>query len=79
MSQYSKMKQSREQWKAKAIKRGQGERDQRKQSGRRQAKIEQKTKALSAAEARIGQLEAQRHARTSRPQVDVVHVALQRF
>ena len=51
MSQYSKMKQSREQWKAKAIKRGQGERDQRKQSARRQAKIAQKTKALSAAEA----------------------------
>jgi len=79
MSQYSKMKQSREQWKAKAIKRGQGERDQRKQSARRQAKIAQKTKALSAAEARIGQVEAQLHDLTSRPKVDVVHLALQLF
>ena len=79
MSQYSKMKQSREQWKAKAIKRGQGERDQRKQRARRQAKIAQKTTALSAAEARIGQVEAQLHDLTSRPKVDVVHVALQLF
>jgi hypothetical protein len=79
MSQYSKMKQSREQWKAKAIKRGQGERDQRKQSARHKAKSEQTTQALKAAQARIDQLEAQLHALATRPKVDVVHLALQLF
>jgi len=79
MSQYSKMRQSREQWKAKAIKRGQGERYQRKQSARHKATAEQKTKALEAAHARIGQLEAQLHEITTRPKVEVVHLALQLF
>lgn len=79
MSQYSKMRQSREQWKAKAIKRGQGERYQRKQSARHKASAEQKTKALEAAHARIGQLEAQLHDITTRPKVEVVHLALQLF
>lgn len=79
MSQYSKMRQSREQWKTKAIKRGEGERYQRKLSARRQAKIEQQATALKAAEARIGELEAQLHELTSRPKVDVVHLALQLF
>jgi hypothetical protein len=79
VSQYSKMKQSREQWKAKAIKRSQAERYQRKQSARHKARAEQKTKALEAAEARIGDLEAQVHELTTRTKVDVVHLALQLF
>ncbi len=79
MSQYSKMKQSREQWKAKAIKRGQGERYQRKQSARHKAKSAQTTNALAAAQARIDHLEAPLHALATRPKVDVVHVALQLF
>ncbi len=79
MSQYSKMKQSRDQWKAKAIKRGGGERSQRKQSARHKAKSAQTTKALEVAQARIGPLEAQLHALATRPKVDVVHVALQLF
>ena len=79
MSQYSKMKQSREQWKAKAIERGQAERYQRKQSARHKARAAQKTKALEAAEARIGELEAHLRDLTIRPKVDVVHLALQLF
>ncbi len=79
MSQYSKMKQSRNQWKAKATKRGERERYQRKQSARHKAKSEQTTKDLQAAQARLGQLEAQRNALATRPKVDVVHVALQLF
>ena len=79
MSQYSKMRQSRQQWKAKAIKRGQGERDQRKQNARQQAKIAQQSNALKAANARISALEAQLHDITIRPKVEVVHLALQLF
>ena len=79
MSQYSKMKQSRDQWKAKAIKRGEGERYQRKQSVRHKAKSEQTTQALEVAQARIGQLEAQLNALAIRPKVDVIHWALQLF
>ncbi len=79
MSQYAKMKQSREQWKAKAIERGQAERYQRKQSARHKARAAQKTKALEAAEGRIGELEAHLRDLTIRPKVDVVHLALQLF
>jgi hypothetical protein len=79
VSQYSKMKQSREQWKAKAIERGQAQRYQRKQSARHKATAEQKSKALEAAEARMGELEAQLHELTTRPKADVVHFALQLF
>ena len=79
MSQYSKMKHSRQQWKAKAIERGQAQRYQRKQSARHKATAEQKSKALGAAEARIGELEAQLHELTTLPKVDVVHLALQLF
>ena len=79
MSQYSKMKQSREQWKAKAIERGQAQRYQRKQSARHKATAEHKTKALEAAQARIGELEAQLHQVATRPKVEVVHFALQLF
>jgi hypothetical protein len=79
MSQYSKMKQSREQWKTKAIERGQAQRYQRKQSARHKATAEQKTKALEAAQARIRELEAQLREVTTRPKVEVVHFALQLF
>src|SRR5918992_2859102 len=73
------MKQSREQWKAKAIERGQAERYQRTQSARHKARAAQKTKALEAAEARIGELEAHLRDLTIRPKVDVVHLAPQLF
>jgi len=79
MSQYSKMKQSREQWKTKAIERGQAQRYQRKQSARHKATAEQKTKALEAAQARIRELEAQLREVTTRPKVEVVHFALPLF
>ena len=79
MSQYSKMKQSREQWKTKAIERGQAQPYQRKQSAPHKATAEQKTKALEAAQARIRQLEAQLREVTTRPKVEVVHFALQLF
>ncbi len=79
MSQYSKMKQSRNQWKAKAKQRGERERYQRKQSARHKAKCEQTTKALAATQARLRQLEAQLGGLATRPKVDVVHLALQLF
>ena len=79
MSQYSKIKQSRNQWKAKAKQRGERERYQRKQSARHKAKCEQTTKALAATQARLRQLEAQLGGLATRPKVDVVHLALQLF
>lgn len=79
MSQYSKMKQSRNQWKAKAKQRGERERYQRTQSARHKAKCEQTTKALAATQARLRQLEAQLGGLATRPKVDVVHLALQLF
>ncbi len=79
MSRYSKMKQSRDQWKAKATQRGERERYQRKQSARHKAKCERTTKALEATQGRLRQLEAQLGGLAPRPKVDVVHLALQLF
>jgi hypothetical protein len=79
MSQLSKMRHSRDQWKSKAIGRGEGQRYQRKENTRLRARYDQIAKTLSAAEARMRQLEAQLQGLATRPKVEVVHLALQLF
>ena len=59
MSQLSKVKYSREQWKHKAKQRGDRERYQRKQNTRLKAERDRATQALKATQARLRQLEAQ--------------------
>ena len=58
MSQFSKMKHSRDQWKHKAKQRGDRERYQRKQLARISAERDRVTKALKEAQERLRQLEA---------------------
>jgi hypothetical protein len=79
MSQLSNMTQSREQWKHKAKQRGERERYQRQQNARLKAQYNRTTKALKATQARLRQLEAQRHGLATVPKVDVVYLALQLF
>lgn len=79
MSQLSKMRQSREQWKSKAKTRGQGQRDQRKAEARLRARYTQVSETLKATEARVRQLEAQLQGLVTRPKGEVVHLALQLF
>ena len=79
MSQLSKVKHSRDQWKHKAKQRGDHERYQRKQIARLNAERDQATQALKAAQARLRQLESQPQALVARPKVDVVYLALQLF
>jgi hypothetical protein len=79
MSQFSKMHHSREQWKHKAKQRGESERYQRKQNAHLKAERDRATKALKETQARLHQLEAQRHGVALRSKVDVVHLALQLF
>jgi len=79
MSQFSKMKHSREQWKHKAKQRGERERYQRKQNTRIKAEHDRITKALKETQARLRQLEAQLHGLATLPKVDVVSLALQLF
>ena len=79
MSQLSKVKHSRQQWKHKATKRGDRERYQRKQHARITAERDRVTTALKAAQARLQQLEAQLQKPVARPKVDVVLLALQLF
>ena len=79
MSQLSKMKHSRDQWKDKAKQRGKGERYERREKGRIRTEREQLTQALKASEARVRELEAQLNGLATRPKVDVVHIALQLF
>ena len=86
MSQLSKVKHSRQQWKHKATQRGERERYQRKQTARISAERDHTTTALKAAQARLHQLEAQLrqleaqlHRQVSRPKVEVVLVSLQLF
>src|SRR5882672_3594766 len=79
MSQLSKMRHSRDQWKSKAIGRGEGQRSQRKENTRLRARYDQIAKTLSAAEARMRQLETQLQGLATRPKVEVVHLALQLF
>ena len=79
MSQCSKMKHSRTQWKEKAKQRGKGERYERREKARMKAERDRLTHALKASEARVHALEAQRNGLATRPKVDVVYLALQLF
>jgi hypothetical protein len=79
MSQLSKMRHSRDQWKDKAKQRGQGERYERCEKARIKAQRDQLTQALKASETRVRELEAQLGGLATRPKVDVVHFALQLF
>jgi hypothetical protein len=79
MSQLSKVKQRRNQWKDKAQQRGERERYQRKQIARITAERNRTTKALNVAQARLRQLEAQLQGQAALPKVDVVLVTLQLF
>jgi hypothetical protein len=79
MSQFSKMKHSRDQWKQKAKQRGDQERYQRNQIARLRAERNRATQALKETQGRVQKLEAQLHGLATRPKVDVVHLALQLF
>lgn len=79
MSQLSKMKHSRDQWKQKAKQRGQGERYQRRENARIKDERDQVTQALQATQARLHELEARLHGLATRPKIDLVHLALQLF
>ena len=79
MSQLSKLPHRRDQGKPKATQRGERERYQRKQTARLRAERERATQALKATQARLRQLEAQLHARATRPKVEVVYLALPLF
>lgn len=79
MSQFSKMKHSRDQWKHKARQRGQGERYQRRENARLRAERDQVTQTLKATQVHLRALEARLHGLATRPKVDVVHLALQLF
>jgi hypothetical protein len=86
MSQLSKVKHSRNQWKHKAQQRGDRDRYQRKQHAHISAERDRVTTALKAAQARLQQLEAQLrqleaqlHRPVARPKVDLVLLALQLF
>ena len=79
MSQLSKMKHSRDQWKHKARQRGKGERYQRRENARLRAERDQVTQALKATQVHLRELEARLHGLATRLKVDVVHLALQLF
>jgi hypothetical protein len=79
MSQFSKMKHSRDQWKQKAMQRGERERYQRKQNARIKAERDRATTALQETKTRLRQLEAQLHGLATLPKVDIVYLALQLF
>jgi len=79
MSQLSKVKHSRDQWKHKAKQRGDRDRYQRKQIARITAERNQATKALKAAQARLHQFESQLQGLVTLPKVDLVLLALQLF
>ena len=79
MSQLSKVKSSRNQWKHKATQRGDRTRYQRKQIARISAERDRVTTALKEAQARLRQLEAHLHGLTTLPKVDLVWLALQLF
>lgn len=79
MSQLSKVKHSREQWKHKATQRGDQNRSHRKQIARLTAERNRATQALTAAQARLRQLESQPQEPVALPKVEVVFLALQLF
>jgi ribosomal protein S8E len=79
MSQLSKMTHSRNQWKEKTKQHGKGERYERREKKRIKAERDRLTQALKASEARVRDLKAQLGGLTTRPKVEVVHLALQLF
>ena len=79
MSQFSKVKHSRDQWKHKAKQRGDRARYQYKQITRLTAERNRATQALKAARARLRQLESPPQGRVALPKGDVVFLALQLF
>jgi hypothetical protein len=79
MSQFSKMKHSRDQWKEKAKQHGKGARYERREKARIKAERDQLTRTLKASQTRVRELEAQLDGRAMRPKGDVVHFALQLF
>jgi hypothetical protein len=79
MSQLSKIKHSRNQWKHKATQRGNHNRYQRKQLARLTAERDQATTALKAAQARLRQCESQPQELGTLSKVDLVFLALQLF
>jgi len=79
MSQLSKVKHSRDQWKHKATQRGDHNRYQRKQIARLTAECHRVTAALKAAQARLRQLESPPPELVALSKVDVVFLALQLF
>jgi hypothetical protein len=79
MSQLSKVKHSREQWKHKATQRSDQNRYQRKQIARLTAERNRATQGLKAAQARLRQLESQPQELVALPKVEVVFLALQVF
>jgi hypothetical protein len=79
MSQLSKVKHSRNQWKHKATQRGNHNRYQRKQLAHITAERDQATTALKAAQARLRQFESQPQELGALSKVDVVFLALQLF
>jgi hypothetical protein len=79
MSQLSKVRQSRTQWKHTATQRADQHRYQRKQLARVTHERDRTAKALKAAQARLRQIESQSQELIIRPKVDVVLLALQLF
>ena len=79
MSQFSKMKHSREQWKDKAKQRGEQQRYQHKQIARLRAERDQAKQALKEAQARLRQLESHVQAVAVRLKIDVVWLSLHLF
>ena len=79
MSQLSKVRQSRTQWKHKATQRANHNRYQRKQLARVTHERDRTATALKEAQARLRQLESQSQGLVARPKVDVVCLALQLF
>src|SRR5437870_7525634 len=79
MSQVSKVRQSRTQWKHKATQRADQNRYWRKQLARVRTERDRTTKALKETQARLRQLEAQSQGLVMQHKVDLVFLALQLF
>src|SRR6266851_3400797 len=77
MSQLSKVRQSRNQWKHKATQRAEHDRYLRKQLSRVKTERDRATKALKEAQAHLRQLETQSRGLAVQHQVDLVFLALQ--
>ena len=79
MSQLSKVKHRRNQWKDKAKQRGEQQRYQRKQIARHRAERDQAQQALQETQAHLRQLESHMQAVAVRLKVDVVWLSLHLF